>query len=413
MANYPENWRATRLTTFLKKVRRPVAVEPQALYRQIGVRSFGKGSFHKEPVTGEGLGGKRVFWVRPGDFVLNIVFAWEGAVALISEAEEGMCASHRFPTFIIDDTICDPAFLLLYFKTKKGVEQLALASPGGAGRNRTLNQSDFLNLIIALPPLPEQRKIAEILSSWDSAVSTLDQLITALERRKRGLMQRLLTGLIRISKEGVEWERFPIGELFEKIVAGDWGEEADGSDQCYPVIRAANFSKDCKLDLAPQKIVIRKLSPRKVNALLLEKGNLLLEKSGGSPEQPVGRIVYFNGESKGFGYSNFLQKLEVKSRFDPQLIYYFLHWNYLSGKVLQYQQKTTGIINFQLKDYLRFEKISLPNDAQEQEYIVGVSRACDEQLLLYKQQLSARKNQRHGLAQRLLAGQVRVRVDEE
>jgi len=57
--------------------------------------------------------------------------------------------------------------------------------------------------------------------------------------------------------------------------------------------------------------------------------------------------------------------------------------------------------------------MSLPNDAQEQEYIVGVFRACDEQLLLYKQQLSARKNQRHGLAQRLLAGQVRVRVDEE
>ena len=214
MASYPDNWRTTRLTTFLKKVRRPVAMELQTLYHQIGVRSFGKGIFHKEPVTGEDLGGKEVFWVRPGDFVLNIVFAWEGAVALISAAEEGMCASHRFPAFIINDTMCDPAFLLLYFKTKKGVEQLALASPGGAGRNRTLNQSDFLNLIIALPPLPEQRKIAGILSTWNQAIGAVQQLIVALQERKRGLMRRLLTRQVGFPEfEGCQWEEVRLGDV--------------------------------------------------------------------------------------------------------------------------------------------------------------------------------------------------------
>ena len=65
----------------LRHVARPLTVEVDGTYREIGIRSHGKGLFHKAPVTGAAIGDKRVFYVEPGDFVLNIVFAWEGAIA--------------------------------------------------------------------------------------------------------------------------------------------------------------------------------------------------------------------------------------------------------------------------------------------------------------------------------------------
>ncbi len=152
-------WPKVRLEEVLHAKPRPVRVVENQTYREIGIRSHGKGVFHKRPVSGLELGSKKVFWVEPGDFVLNIVFAWEGAVAVLGEADRGMIGSHRFPTFCADESQLNAHFLLAYFKTPEGLQKLATISPGGAGRNRTLSKSGFLSLEIPLPPLAEQRRV--------------------------------------------------------------------------------------------------------------------------------------------------------------------------------------------------------------------------------------------------------------
>lgn len=152
-----ESWPMVKLGDVLAPVSRPVDVQADEHYRQIGIRSHGKGVFHKEPVSGFDLGNKKVFWVEPGDFVLNIVFAWEGSVALMSKAEAGMIGSHRFPCFRADERRLDSRFLLSYFKTPTGLDLLGRISPGGAGRNRTLSRKTFLEQSIPLPSLAEQR----------------------------------------------------------------------------------------------------------------------------------------------------------------------------------------------------------------------------------------------------------------
>lgn len=154
-----KSWPNVKLGEVLTAISRPVEVKPDEIYREIGIRSHGKGVFHKEPISGIELGSKKVFWVEPGDFVLNIVFAWEGAVALLSEAEAGRIASHRFPTFHANPARLDPRFLLAYFKTPTGLELLGRVSPGGAGRNRTLSKTSFLRQEIPLPPLDIQSQI--------------------------------------------------------------------------------------------------------------------------------------------------------------------------------------------------------------------------------------------------------------
>src|SRR5215212_2117146 len=90
----PEDWQLRKLRRLINRVRRPVRVDLDAEYREIGIRSWGRGIFHKDPLTGAQLDDKSVFDIKPGDLVLNIVFAWEGAVAVASENEIGMIASH-------------------------------------------------------------------------------------------------------------------------------------------------------------------------------------------------------------------------------------------------------------------------------------------------------------------------------
>lgn len=171
-------WPTVRLGEVLRPVPRPVNVRAEDLYREIGIRSHGKGVFHKPPISGLELGSKKVFWVEPGDFVLNIVFAWEGAVGVLTEAEKGMIGSHRFPTFRADEDRLDARFLLHFFKTPLGVEMLGRVSPGGAGRNRTLSRKRFLQLTIPLPPLSEQRRVVariEALAAQIHEAQTLRQ----------------------------------------------------------------------------------------------------------------------------------------------------------------------------------------------------------------------------------------------
>jgi type I restriction enzyme, S subunit len=149
-----------RVGKVLELQRRPVAVDLAGVYEQIGIRSFGQGVFHKAPVTGAELGSKRVFWIEPGDLLLSNVFAWEGAIAVASPAEANKIGSHRFMTYTPTDDRIDTGWASWYFRSDPGLELIRKASPGSAGRNRTLAIDRFEALEIPLPPPDEQRRVA-------------------------------------------------------------------------------------------------------------------------------------------------------------------------------------------------------------------------------------------------------------
>ena len=106
------------------------------------------------------LGNKRVFRIEPADLVISNVFAWEGAIAIASEHETGTIGSHRFMTFVPTDDRIDIRWSSWFFRSEPGLELIRKASPGSAGRNRTLAIDRFEALEIPLPTLDEQRRIA-------------------------------------------------------------------------------------------------------------------------------------------------------------------------------------------------------------------------------------------------------------
>lgn len=113
-------WQMRKVSNLLARSVSPVRVESEETYREIGIRSHGKGIFHKEPLLGKALGDKRVFHVEESAFVLNIVFAWEQAVAVTSAAERGMIASHRFPMYKSNEREANVDFIKYFFLTNKG-----------------------------------------------------------------------------------------------------------------------------------------------------------------------------------------------------------------------------------------------------------------------------------------------------
>ena len=139
-------------------VRRPVDVQPDESYPELGVRSFGRGTFHKPALEGVAVGSKKLYRIAPQDLVFNIVFAWEGAVAIARAEDEGRVGSHRFLTCVPPDPeVATVDFLLYFFLTPEGLRSLGEASPGGAGRNRTLGLKKLAALEVPIPSIEKQR----------------------------------------------------------------------------------------------------------------------------------------------------------------------------------------------------------------------------------------------------------------
>ncbi len=152
-------WPKVSLGELIRLERRPVHVEADKDYEEIGIYCFGRGIFRKRPRSGLEVGDKDLFLLKEGDFILQVTFAWEGAIAIVSAAEDGLYGSTRYPTFRVDESRCEPRFLLHYFKTHEGLEQIIRISPGSAGRNRVLSIKRIPEVMIPLPPLAEQRRV--------------------------------------------------------------------------------------------------------------------------------------------------------------------------------------------------------------------------------------------------------------
>jgi type I restriction enzyme S subunit len=133
-----------------------------------------------------------LYEVHEDDLVVNITFAWEGALAIAGKNDEGALVSHRFPTYTFNKDMALPAFFKYIILDKYFIYSLGVISPGGAGRNRVLDKSDFLKLSVLQPELPEQQKISDCLTSIDELITAQTQKLAAnSDIIKKDLMQQL------------------------------------------------------------------------------------------------------------------------------------------------------------------------------------------------------------------------------
>lgn len=352
--------RDVHLGDVLERVRRPIVVDPCEKYLEIGVRSHGKGLFHKEPTPGDRLGNKKIFEIRTGDLVFNIVFAWEGAVAVAGAEDEGRCGSHRFPTYRPIADACDVRYLAEFFRTDQGLRILGLASPGSAGRNRTLNQATLLSSEIRLPPIDEQLRIVDLLRVADMTLRDAQKLLSGWPKAEMAVLSTMV--------RSAEHRMVRVIDVLDGVIGGAWGEPPEGGELDVTALGPTAFAGD-PIAVVPSVGTRRSMSVERRQVRCLQVGDIVLERSGGTENQPVGRVIRAEFDMPTVVPSDFMRRLRVNpSDADPSFVFWMLWLAYHSGATLDLQTKSTNIRNLRVAEYLE-RPIPIPAVAVQREVV--------------------------------------------
>lgn len=398
---FTNEWLFKKFGAVTKRISIPVDINNENLYNQIGIRSHGKGIFYKESVSGKSLGNKRVFWIKENALIVNIVFAWEQAVAKTTEREIGMIASHRFPMYQPVDSQSDLDYLLHFFLTRKGKSLLELASPGGAGRNKTLGQKEFENLKFHIPEVSEQNKIAAFLSAIDNKLNQLKQKKTLLEHYKKGAMQEIFDQKLRFKDDhGIEfpdWETKTLGEIgFFQTSSID--KLYNPNEKKVFLVNYMNvYRHESITNTTKVKLMVVTAKDSQIANNNLKRGDILFTPSSETPDDIGHSVVIFED------LSNCLYSYHLM-RFRPTIIIDILYSHYFcnASKVLnQFSKLSTGSTRFTIsvKSFSSI-KVDLPC-IHEQNKIANFLSAIDEKITHTQKQIQQTEKWKKGLLQKM------------
>lgn len=270
---------------------------------------------------------------------------------------------------------------------------------GSAGQKR-VSADSISSYKIPLPPLSEQEKIAEILSTWDKAIEKQIQLIQKLELRKKGLMQQLLTGKKRLPGFTGEWEKVKLGEISKRVTRKN-------DTNCQNVVTISAQKGFVRQTDFFNKIVASKTTEQ---YYLVKRDEFCYNKSysNGFPMGAIKRLVEFEEAVVTTLYICFVIESDIASiDFIEQYFSLGLLNNGLR-KVANEGGRAHGLLNVTPYDFFDL-KMFLPS-LQEQTAIANILSSCDEEIRLAQDKLAAMKEQKKGLMQVLLTGKRRVKL---
>lgn len=299
-------------------------------------------------------------------------------LVIIKEVKE----SKEFLSYLISDNIIQ--------------KQIRRTVVGGA--IPTLSQENILNFYIPLPPLREQRKIAEILSTWDVAIEQTQKLLEQLKLRKKGLMQQLLTGKTRLKGFDGEWKYYQIGELAKsdgEINKDNQVQEVLSCTKYDGLVRSLEYfgRKVFGDDLSKYKIVPRGYFAYATNHI--EEGSIgyqnLMDFGLVSPMYTVFKT------NKKVDDNFFFRLLKT-----DKMIYYYQ--SNMSGSIAR-----RGGLRWNVFETIG---VKIPS-VEEQRAIAKVLTAADDEIKAQETYLEKLQEQKKGLMQNLLTGEIRVNVDND
>lgn len=188
-----------RIQTISEQVSRPILRENAREYTPVGLFNRGRGIFLKPTTLGAELGDSTFYWIKEGDLVISGQFAWEGAVAVATQKEEGCIASHRYPILEAKHEIVLTSFLWAFFQTKLGNLLLNYHSRGAAGRNRPLNIRTLIKEKIPVPPLNLQEEIDELIKQELQLKAKIKKQEELLKEYRSRLVSDVVTGKVDVS----------------------------------------------------------------------------------------------------------------------------------------------------------------------------------------------------------------------
>ena len=269
---------------------------------------------------------------------------------------------------------------------------------------KEISLEELRKVKLPIPPLPEQKKIAKILSTWDKAISTTERLIDNSTQQKKALMQQLLTGKKRLLDESGkrfegEWEEVKLGKISD--VRDGTHDSPEFIDVGYPLITSKNLLSSGRLDLSNVKFISEEDYLQINKRSGVNDGDILFGMIG-----TIGNPVKV--KSSNYAIKNVALIKETGGLLNGFLIYY-LSSHDIDKQI--HRLNAGGTQKFVALGVLRNLVIRLPTQ-QEQQQIATVLTNADKEIDLLEQQLADLQQEKKALMQVLLMGKKRVVVDE-
>ena len=315
--------------------------------------------------------------VEPGDFIFCNFDNEETPRAVGQSKFKGMITG-AYDVFGVNNNNMDSNYLLYYCLY---IDDAKRFKPLYKGLRKTIPFDSFMSYKIAIPPKAEQTAIANYLDSVtskiDEAISQQQKMIDLLNERKQIIIQNAVTkGLdpnAKMKDSGVEWigeipedwTKITLKRVFNKRIAGSWGNDENQGYKNTICLRIADFDYS-KLKFKDSKsYTIRSYSEKEILNKSIKRGDLLIEKSGGGEKTPVGRMVVYDLDLNNPMYANFMEKLSVRYFANSYYINYIMSAFYHSRAIWPYVKATTGIQNLDITNLLANEIIFIPSLSEQ------------------------------------------------
>ena len=299
--------------------------------------------------------------------------------------------------FRIDCNKADPSFIELKLMSSTVRDYFTNCAAGSSGTMVKINKSVVEKTPLLLPSYPEQQKIAQILSTWDKAIDKLEALIAAKQKRKKALMQQLLTGKKRFSKFGQEWKQIRL----KKII-----NEERSRNKNRVITRVLSVTNHSGFVLPKDQFSRRVASDDLSNYKIVRKSEF-----GYNPSRiNVGSFARLDDYDHGV-----LSPMYIIFSINDKLLDsdFFINWM----KSHEAKQKITSSTQGSVRDSVGFDAlgsflITLP-PIEEQQKIALVLTTADKEITIHQKQFAALKQQKKALMQQLLTGKKRVQTELE
>ena len=306
---------------------------------------------------------------------------------------------------VIDATQAEllPEFFYALCRSFIIAKQIEAASFGSAQPQLTVGIIKGIKLPI--PPLPEQKKIAQILSTWDKAITTTEQLLVNSQQQKKALMQQLLTGKKRLLDEnGVrfsgEWQVLPLGQL-TNIFDGTHSTPKYVEDGV-PFYSVEHLTAN---DFSKTKFISEEVFDKENKRVKLERGDILMTRIG-----DIGTAKHLDWDVRASFYVS-LALVKASESFDSEYMTQYINSNIFRSELW----KRTIHVAFPKKINLGEISnclVAIPS-LEEQQKISAVLSTADQEITALQQKLDALKQEKKALMQQLLTGKRRVNTAEE
>ncbi len=312
---FTDEWNKKQFNKILNENLDPIPT-PKEEYIKLGIYCHAKGTFHKIVKKGEGLDVDTMYIVHKDNLIVNITFAWEHAIAITTEKDEGKIVSHRFPTYSFKEGQ-NPWFYHYLISDKRMEYNLMIASPGGAGRNRVLNKKQFLKISSYVPLMDEQQKIADFLSKVDEKIINQETVVSDYEEMKKGLMQKIFSQEVRFKADDggkyPKWEEKTFGDVFEILEYG-MNTAATDYDGFNKYIRITDID-----DTSHKYLTTDIVSPSGVlsDKYLVQENDILFARTGAS----TGKSYLYRQEDGKLYFAGFLIRGHVKESYNSFFIF--------------------------------------------------------------------------------------------